>query len=59
MQHSIETKSTDSDYAQWFCCQVQVGIDAADAGEVIPGEEVEAEFAALRAANLELDGPKK
>jgi hypothetical protein len=30
---------------------VQIGINAADAGELIPAEEVEAEFAALRASS--------
>jgi predicted transcriptional regulator len=39
------------EYEQWFRRQVQIGIDAADAGELIPGEEVEAEFAVLRAAS--------
>jgi predicted transcriptional regulator len=40
----------DQEYEQWFRRQVQIGIDEADAGDVIPGDEVEAEFAALRAA---------
>jgi predicted transcriptional regulator len=48
MQDYIETARTDSEYEQWFRHQVQVGIDAADAGELIRGDEVEAEFAALR-----------
>ena len=51
MQDYIETRRTDSEYAQWFRRQVQIGIDAADAGELIPAEEVEAEFAALRDAS--------
>ncbi|MGD0630964.1 MAG: hypothetical protein ABR987_16675 [Terracidiphilus sp.] len=40
----------DEEYEQWFRRQVQIGIDEADRGELIPAEEVEAEFAALRAA---------
>ena len=48
MQDYIELQRTDAEYEQWFRRQVQIGIDAADAGEVIPAEEVEAEFAALR-----------
>lgn len=48
MQDYIETQRTDAEYEQWFRCQVQIGIDAADAGELIPAEEVETEFAALR-----------
>jgi predicted transcriptional regulator len=49
MRHFVENQSTDSEYEQWFSRQVQIGIEAADAGEVIPAEEVEAEFASLRA----------
>ncbi len=52
MQDYIETQRTDSEYEQWFRRQVQVGIDEADAGVVIPAEEVEAEFAARRTAAL-------
>ena len=51
MQDYIETQRTDAEYEQWFRRQVQIGIDAADAGELIPSEEVEAEFATLRAAS--------
>jgi predicted transcriptional regulator len=51
IQDYIETQRTDSEYEQWFRRQVQIGIDAADAGELIPADEVEAEFAALRAAS--------
>ena len=50
MQDYIETQRTDSEYELWFRCQVQIGIEEADAGDVISGEAVEAEFAALRAA---------
>lgn len=50
MQDFVLTQRTDSDYDQWFRRQVQIGIDEADAGDVIPAEQVEAEFAALRAA---------
>jgi predicted transcriptional regulator len=51
MQDYIESARTDSEYEQWFSRQVQIGIYAADAGELIPGGEVEAEFAALRAGS--------
>jgi predicted transcriptional regulator len=50
MQDYIEFQRTDAEYEQWFRRQVQIGIDAADAGELIPSKEVEAEFAALRAS---------
>jgi predicted transcriptional regulator len=49
MQDFIETQRTDSEYEQWFRRQVQIGIDDADAGNLIPAEEVEAEFATMRA----------
>jgi hypothetical protein len=52
MPHSIETQRTDSEYEQWFRRQVQIGIDAADAGELIPAEEVEAEFASRPACSF-------
>ena len=50
MQDYIDTQRTDAEYDEWFRHQVQIGIDAAEAGELIPADEVEAEFAALRAA---------
>jgi hypothetical protein len=39
-----------AEYDQWFRRLVQIGIDEADACDVLPSEEAEAEFAALRAA---------
>lgn len=51
MQDYIETQRTDSEYEQWFRRQVEIGVIEADGGDVIPDEEVEAEFAALRAAS--------
>jgi predicted transcriptional regulator len=52
MKDYIETQRTDAEYDLWFRRQVQIGIDAADAGDLIPAEEVEAEFTALRASAL-------
>jgi predicted transcriptional regulator len=52
MRDYIETQRTDSEYEHWFRRQVQIGIEEADAGAVIPAEEVEAEFTARRAAEL-------
>ena len=48
MPHSIETQRTDSEYEQWFRRQVQIGIEDADAGNLVPAGEVEAEFAAMK-----------
>lgn len=52
MQDYVTTQRTDSDYDQWFRREVQIGVEEADRGEVISGEELEAEFAALRATSL-------
>jgi predicted transcriptional regulator len=59
MPHSIETQRTDSEYEQWFHRQVQIGIDAADAGELITAEELEAEFAAIRTCSFFLPAASK
>ena len=49
MRDYVEVQRTDSEYEQWFRRQVQSCIEAADAGDLIAAEEVEMEFAALRA----------
>jgi predicted transcriptional regulator len=51
MDDSYDTEPKDPEYEHWFRRQVQIGIDDADAGHLIPSEEVEAEFATLRAAS--------
>ena len=38
------------EYDAWFRRQVQVGLDSANAGRLMPAAEVEAKFAARRAA---------
>jgi predicted transcriptional regulator len=43
----IEAES-DPEYNAWLQRQVQAGLDSLEAGEGIPGEQVEAEFKALR-----------
>jgi len=35
-------------YDTWFRCQVALGIEDADAGRMVPADDVEAEFAARR-----------
>jgi predicted transcriptional regulator len=50
MQDFVLTQRTDAEYEQWFHRQVQIGIDEANAGDVIPADQIEAEFAALRGA---------
>ena len=39
----------DSEYDAWFKEQVQIGIDEADRGELIPHEVVEQEWRRMRA----------
>jgi predicted transcriptional regulator len=52
MQDYIATCRTDSEYQHWFNRQVQIGVAEADAGQVDPAEDVEAEFSALRTSAL-------
>jgi predicted transcriptional regulator len=52
MRDFIESNRTDAEYDAWFRRQVQIGLDEADAGLLIPVEEVEAEFAARREAAM-------
>ena len=52
MQRSIEPQSKEPRYEAWLRSQVETGIADADAGDVIPAEEIEAEFAALRRAAM-------
>lgn len=40
----------DREYDEWFRRQVQAGVDDANAGDLVPDEAVEAEFAARREA---------
>lgn len=42
-------KNQNDEYDAWFRRQVQAGLDSANAGRVIPAEEVEAKFAKRRA----------
>ena len=38
-----------TEHDAWFRAQVQIGLDSANAGKLIPAAQVEAEFAAKRA----------
>lgn len=46
----IEDAAKAAEYDAWFRRQVHAGLDDANAGRLVPGEEVEAEFAARKAA---------
>lgn len=49
MRDFVRQQQDAAEHDAWFRCQVQVGLDSASAGDVIPAEEVEAEAAAWRA----------
>jgi predicted transcriptional regulator len=49
MRDFVRQEQAAADHDAWFRREVQAGIDAADAGEMISAEEVEAEAAAWRA----------
>lgn len=48
MRAYVEQRHDAAGYDAWFRRKVQKAIERADAGDTIPGDEVEAEFAALR-----------
>lgn len=49
MREYIRQQQEAAEYDAWFRRQVQIGLDQANAGQLIPAEEVEAEAAARRA----------
>jgi predicted transcriptional regulator len=50
MRDFVKQQQEASDHDAWFRRQVQVGLDSANAGNLIPAADVEAEFTAKRAA---------
>lgn len=50
MRDYVRQQQEAAEHDAWFRREVQAGIDAANAGDVIPAAEVEAQFAAKRAA---------
>lgn len=50
MRDFIQQQQEAVDYDAWFRRQVQIGLDSAHAGRLIPAAEVETKFAARRAA---------
>jgi len=49
MRDFVRQQQEAADYDAWFRRQVQIGLDSANAGHLIPAEEVEAKAAAWRA----------
>jgi len=43
MRQFVQAQQNLADDDEWFCEQVRMGIDAADAGDVMSSDEVEAE----------------
>jgi predicted transcriptional regulator len=48
MRDFVKCQQNEAEYDAWFLAQVQIGLDSADAGNLVPADEVEAEFAARR-----------
>lgn len=49
MRNFVRQQEADAEYDEWFNRQVRIGLDSANAGDVIPAAEVEAEAEAWRA----------
>ncbi|MCP1292734.1 MULTISPECIES: CopG family ribbon-helix-helix protein [unclassified Chromobacterium] len=50
MRDVVRENKEVAEYEQWFRHQVQQGLDQANSGELVEGDEVDARFAAKRAA---------
>jgi len=50
MREFVQQQQEAAEHDAWFRRQVQAGLDAANAGRLVPAAEVEARFAARRAA---------
>ncbi|SDN32278.1 hypothetical protein SAMN05216360_107185 [Methylobacterium phyllostachyos] len=50
MQAYVQQQRDETEHEAWFRRQVQIGLDSAQSGRVISAEDVEARFAAKRAA---------
>lgn len=50
MQDFVKQQQEATEHDAWFCRQVQIGLDSANAGNLMPAAEVEARFSAKRAA---------
>lgn len=50
MRDFVRRQQEAAEHDAWFRQQVQIGLDSANAGRLVPAAEVEAKFAARRAA---------
>ena len=59
MREFVQQQQEAAEHGAWFRHQVQVGMDSANSGNLVPAAEVEAKFAARRAATRRrLDPPE-
>jgi predicted transcriptional regulator len=59
MREFVRQQQEATEHDAWFRRQVQIGLDSANAGNLIPAAEVEAKFAAKRAeTRRRLETPK-
>ncbi|WP_367347252.1 CopG family ribbon-helix-helix protein [Stenotrophomonas bentonitica] len=59
MREFVQEQREAAAHDAWFRAQVQAGLDSANAGKLIPASDVEAKFAAKRAATRRrLETPK-
>jgi len=58
MRDYVLRQQTAAEHDLWLRRQVQIGLDAAHVGDVVSGEEVEAESAAWRAETRRTLAPK-
>ena len=49
MREIVRRRQTMEEHDAWFVREVQIGLDSANAGHLVPSDKVEAEFAARRA----------
>jgi predicted transcriptional regulator len=50
MREFVQQQQEAAEHDAWFRHQVQIGLDSANAGHLVPATDVEAKFAARRAA---------
>ena len=59
MREFVQQQRESAEHDAWFRQQVQIGLDSANTGHLIPAADVEAKFAAKRAATRrQLDASK-
>ena len=58
MREVVRQQEDSEEYDRWFRERVQRAVESANAGNLIPGEEVEAAFAARRAGRRAGAGPE-